>query len=204
MQVMKEINDLYGFKVIHNKEDENYEILGFPHFPQETKQSKKLYYQLEKENFKKRNIQFPIQLNITERIVEIDYNSIEFFTIRDLFNAIYKDKNRFINTDTFFKVNLVYENKKSFLSIIYYTISDDGDTTIFNIHNLLDFVFINYDTKKFTKKFIKPRRLKYGENPNDIEHIPLLPLLWLDYDKKNNLKYFTHFKLIEDDTKLPF
>lgn len=204
VKVMKERNELYGFKVIHNKEDKNYEILGFPHFPQVTKQSKKLYFQLEKENFKKRNIQFPIQLKITERIVEIDYNSIEFFTIRDLFNVINKDKNRFIHTDTFFKVNLVYENKKSYLSIIYYTIGDEGDTTILNIHDLLDFVFITYDTKKFTKKFIKPRRLKYGENPNDIEHIPLLPLLWLDYDKKYNLKYFTHFKLIEDDTKLPF
>ena len=152
----------------------------------------------------KRNIQFPIKLDITERIVEIEYDFIDFFSIEELFDIIEKDKNRFINTDTFFKVKLVYENKKSIISIIYYTISNTGTTEIKNINDLLDFVFIHYDTKKITKKFIKPRMKKYGEFPNDVEHIPILPLLWLDYDENYNLKYFTHFKLIKNNRKLPF
>lgn len=201
---MELTNDLYGFNVIHQKDKGIYEILNFPHFPDETSQSKKLYYELEKENFNRRNINFPLRLNITERIVEIDYKVIAFFTIRELFNLIEKDKNRFINTDTFFKVNLVYENKKCILSVIYYTISNNGSTTINNLNDLLDFTFIKYNKKKFSKKFIKPRKKKYGDTPNDIEHIPLLPILWLDFDEFNNLKFFEHFELIENDQELPF
>lgn len=201
---MKRVKDLCGFPVFHNEEEKIYEVLGFPHFPQETKQSRQFYYQLEKDNFNKRYFQFPIQFNITERIVEIKYENIEFITLQDIYDIIEKDKNRFINTDTFFKVDLVYENKICVLSILYYTICDNGTTTIQNIYDLLDFTFIKYNTKKFTKKFIKPRMKKYGNIPNDIEHIPLLPLLWLDYDENYNLIYFNHFKLIEDDKKLPF
>lgn len=201
---MKRVKDLCGFPVFHNEEEKIYEILDFPHFPQETKQSRQFYYQLEKDNFNKRYFQFPIKFNITERIVEIKYENIEFITLQDIYDIIEKDKNRFINTDTFFKVDLVYENKICVLSILYYTICDNGTTTIQNIYDLLDFTFIKYNTKKFTKKFIKPRMKKYGNIPNDIEHIPLLPLLWLDYDENYNLIYFNHFKLIEDDKKLPF
>jgi hypothetical protein len=201
---MKRVKDLCGFPLFHNEEEKIYEVLDFPHFPQETKQSRQFYYQLEKDNFNKRYFQFPIQFNITERIVEIKYENIEFITLQDIYDIIEKDKNRFINTDTFFKVDLVYENKICVLSILYYTICDNGTTTIQNIYDLLDFTFIKYNTKKFTKKFIKPRMKKYGNIPNDIEHIPLLPLLWLDYDKNYNLIYFNHFKLIENDKKLPF
>lgn len=201
---MKTVEDLYGFRVFHNEKEKIYEILEFPHFPQETKQSQQLYFRIESENFTKRHFQFPIKLNITERIVEIKYENIEFITLRDIYDVIEKDKNRFINTDTFFKVELVYENKICILSILYYTICDNGTTTIQNIHDLLDFTFIKYNTKKFTKKFIKPRIKKYGNNPRDIEHIPLLPLLWLDYDENYNLIYFNHFQLIDDDKNLPF
>lgn len=201
---MKRVEDLYGFPVFHNEEEKRYEILEFPHFPQDTKQSKQLYFQIERENFIKRNFEFPIKLNITERIVEIKYENIEFITLQDIYDIIEKDKNRFINTDTFIKVELVYENKTCILSILYYTICDNGSTTIQNIHDLLDFTFIKYNTKKFTKKFIKPRMKKYGNIPNDIEHIPLLPLMWLDYDENYNLIYFNHFKMIKDDENLPF
>jgi hypothetical protein len=201
---MKRVKDLCGFPVFHNEEEKIYEILDFPHFPQETKQSRQFFYQMEKDNLNKRYFQFPIQFNITERIVEIKYENIEFITLQDIYDIIEKDKNRFINTDTFFKVDLVYENKICVLSILYYTICDNGTTTIQNIYDLLDFTFIKYNTKKFTKKFIKPRMKKYGNIPNDIEHIPLLPILWLDYDENYNLIYFNHFKLIEDDKKLPF
>jgi hypothetical protein len=201
---MTRVKDLYGFPVFHNEKEKICEILDFPHFPQETKQSRQFYFQLEKDNFNKRDFQFPLQINITERIVEIKYDNIEFITLPEIYDIIEKDKNRFINTNTFFKVDLVYENKICVLSILYYTICDNGTTTIQNIYDLLDFTFIKYNTKKFTKKFIKPRMKKNGNIPNDIEHIPLLPLLWLDYDENYNLIYFNHFKLIEDDKKLPF
>ena len=64
---MKRVEDLYGFPVFHNEEEKRYEILEFPHFPQDTKQSKQLYFQIERENFIKRNFEFPIKLNVTER-----------------------------------------------------------------------------------------------------------------------------------------
>lgn len=201
---MRKLFDLYGFKVIQGQDKKSVKILNFPHFPQETKQSRKFHYELEKYNFTTRNIQFPIKLDITERKFEVDYGSIDFFTLQELFNIIEIDKDRFINTVTFFKVKLVYENKKSIISIIYYNINSNGNLTIQDINELLDFTFIHYDKKRFTKKFINPRIKKYGEFPNDVEQIPLLPLLWLDYDENNNLKYFNHFQLIDDDRNLPF
>ena len=95
---MKREKNLYGFPVFHNEEEKIYEILDFPHFPQETKQSRQLYNQLEKDNFNKRCFQFPLQINITERIVEIKYENIEFITLMDIYDIIEKDKNRFIGS----------------------------------------------------------------------------------------------------------
>lgn len=197
---MKKIDKLEGFEVEYCDDNKNVIIKKFPHFPQKTSSSKKLYQNIEKINFEEKEIMFPIKLNITERLVDIEYDKIDFFTIEDLFDLIVRDKNRFINTKTFFKVELVYKNKKtSQLSIYYYTIKEEGETIINNIENLLDFVFVEYDIEKFTKKFIKPRKKKYGNSIIDIEYIPLLPLLWLDYDENNDLIYFNHFKLIEND-----
>jgi hypothetical protein len=84
------------------------------------------------------------------------------------------------------------------LSITYYTLTDNGSKTIENINELLDFIFIHYDTKKFTKKFKQKRIEKKIQIPNDIEYIPLIPLLWLDFDEFGNLKYFEHFQEIEE------
>lgn len=197
---MKKIDKLEGFEVEYCDDNKNVIIKKFPHFPQKTSSSKKIYQNIEKINFEEKEIMFPIKLNITERLVDIEYDKIDFFTIEDLFDLIVRDKNRFINTKTFFKVELVYKNKKtSQLSIYYYTIKEEGETIINNIENLLDFVFVEYDIEKFTKKFIKPRKKKYGNSIIDIEYIPLLPLLWLDYDENNDIIYFNHFKLIEND-----
>lgn len=201
---MRKIDELFGFKVLHNQEEKNYEIFDVPIFPQETIQSKRLYSEIERYNFLTRDVNFPLKLDITERVVEVEKKVIEFFSMRDLFNVIERDKNRFINTDTFLKVNLVYENKKSILTIIYYTISSEGTTEISSLDKLQDFIFITFNKKKFTKKFITPRSSKYGCVCNDIVNIPLIPLLWLDYDSNNNLKYFEHFELIEEDQNLPF
>jgi hypothetical protein len=200
---MKKEKDLFGYKVKHLKDEKKYTILDFPNFPQETMNSRIIFSKIERDNFYERDIHFPIHFNITERIIEIEYKNIEFFTIKDLFRVIEKDKDRFINTDTFFKVKLFYENKCSVLSITYYTITNDGSTTIENINDLLDFIFIYYDKKNFTKKFIKKRIEKNSKIPNDIEYIPLIPLLWLDFDECGNLKYFNHFREIEELT-LPF
>jgi hypothetical protein len=197
---MKKLNKLEGFDVEYCDDKKNVVIKNYPHFPQKTSSSKKLYQNIEKINFEEKEIMFPIKLIITERLVDIENNKIDFFTIEDLFNLIVRDKNRFINTKTFFKVELDYKNENtSQLSIYYYTIQEEGETIIKNIENLLDFVFVEYDMVKFTKKFIEPRKKKYGNSIIDIEYIPLLPLLWLDYDENNNLIYFNHFKLIEND-----
>ena len=149
---MRKIDELFGFKVLHNQEEKNYEIFDVPIFPQETIQSKRLYSEIERYNFLTRDVNFPLKLDITERVVEVEKKVIEFFSMRDLFNVIERDKNRFINTDTFLKVNLVYENKKSILTIIYYTISSEGTTEISSLDKLQDFIFITFNKKKFTIK----------------------------------------------------
>jgi hypothetical protein len=189
---MKNKVKLMGFNFEYLEDEKKYEILDFPDFPQETKQSKVLFNEIEKTKFYNRNILFPIKLDITQRVKELKYKGIENFTFLDLFDLIVEDKDRFLNTDTFFKVQLTYENKLCVISITYYTICENGTSKIDNIDELLEFIFVYYDRKKFTKKFKKNTK-KIFDIPNEIEYIPVLPLQWLEYDECENLLYFQEF-----------
>ena len=190
----------YGFKIKLDKIKEIGIISDLPSFPQETNNSKELFEKLEDINFSYRNVIFPFKVTILNRIKDIELDNVEEFSIRDLYEIIKKDSHRFVNTDTFFKVGFGIRNNRYIeLSIHYYTIDKEGETEIQSFENLLEYISVDFDVKKIKKKIINPRKSKYGKPPIDIEHIPLLPLLWLEYDENNELIYFNHFKLIEDN-----
>ena len=198
-----EIDDLYGFKVKHKKEEMVYEILDIPPFPQQNILSKKLYNEIEKVNFNYRKIEFPINLVINEIVKEIEYDKIKNFTFLDIHKLIQDDKNKFINSNTFVKIQLTYENKICKLSFFYYTIKENGNFIFNSIDDLIDFIFITYDKKIFTKKFIKVGKTKFKNIPNYIEFIPNIPLQWLEFDEKNDLIYFDFFVKNQINIKNP-
>ena len=198
-----EIDDLYGFKVKHKKEEMVYEILDIPPFPQQNILSKKLYNEIEKVNFNYRKIEFPINLVINEIVKEIEYDKIKNFTFLDIHKLIQDDKNKFINSNTFVKIQLTYEIKICKISFFYYTIQENGNFIFNSIDDLIDFIFITYDKKIFTKQFIKVDKKKFKNIPNYIEFIPNIPLQWLEFDEKNDLIYFDFFVKNQINIKNP-
>ena len=198
-----EIDDLYGFKVKHKKEEMVYEILDIPPFPQQNILSKKLYNEIEKVNFNYRKIEFPINLVINEIVKEIEYDKIKNFTFLDIHKLIQDDKNKFINSNTFVKIQLTYENKICKISFFYYTIQENGNFIFNSIDDLIDFIFITYDKKIFSQKFIKFDKKKFKNIPNYIEFIPNIPLQWLEFDEKNDLIYFDFFVKNQINIKNP-
>jgi hypothetical protein len=188
---------------IYNEIDVNkFGISNFPCFPYKETENRFVFNQLEIKNFNKKDIPFPLRIELIERIVDIYNNNIEFFTLRNLFDIIEKDKNRFINTNTFLKIELDYINQiKSRLSIKYYTIKDDGDFMVCSFEELFNIISPEFNSKKFLKKIIKKRKEKYDNIPYDVEFIPILPILWLEYDENNNLIYFKHFSDLKNEFK---
>lgn len=192
---MEELINLMGFDIHYRTDDGNYEITNFPEFPQETEKSKMFFKIIDKSKFYDRNIQFPNRLNLIQEVYEIDYNLFNKFNLDELFEFIKKHKNRFINTDTFFKVKLDYENNKCVFTINFYTISEDGLIFVENINELIDIISIEHDIEKFSEKFKDISSREDINIPNEIEYIPILPLIWLDFDENNDLIYFEGFKI---------
>ena len=196
---MEKAEDVYGFKVnlLEGLNDEKwYEITEYPNFPQESRNSMDLYNELEKDNLQGRNVVFPLKLDITITTMGLDSQTAQYFSIGGIIKLLDRDKDLFVHTDTFFKVKLVYDQDLPILSIIYYTICETGSRSISSLDELLDLTFIDYDTDQFTKDRIEEFE-KAGVNFNEIEHIPIIPLLWMQFNDDNSLKDILHLTLIE-------
>ena len=196
--------DLKKFDVNFKENQKVYELDNFPNFPDDTKESKKVFNHMEIMNFMSKNIEFPIKVDILERIKDIRYKDITCFTLRDLFDIIKLDSSKFVNTNTFFKIHLEYKNKICVFKIIYYTICDDGMNTIKNTNELLETTKTHFRKKKFIKKFVESKKMKNQFCPNYLEYIPLIPLSWLEYDDNNELNYIDYFQMTEDNEDYPF
>ena len=201
---MKDLKEFLGFKIEYKDNQNLYELSDFPNFPDDTPQSKKIFDSLEISNFNKRSMQFPIKVNIIQKIKDVKYKDVKCFTLRDLYNVIKSDEELFINTNTFFKVHLEYENKVCVFSIFYFTISEDGANFIKNADVLLETIEAHYRKKKFLKKFVENKKFKKSNCPNYLQYIPLIPLSWLEYNKNNELCYIEYFEALEKNIELPF
>lgn len=201
---MRNLDDILGFKVHYIGAEDLYEIKEFPNFPDDTPQAKYVFDGLEFRNFNYKNIKLPAKVNITQRVKTFKYEDILCFTFRDLFDIIKLDENQFMNTQTFIKTHLEYKNKMCILTIKYYTIDENGTHIIRNKKDLLKVAKIRFNKKIYTSKFKTNKKLKKSYCHNYLEYIPIIPLLWLDYDENNQLPFLDYFKIIEDNMNLPF
>jgi len=204
MVVMKDTKEFLGFKVEYKDRQNLYELSDFPNFPDDTPQSKKIFNDIEILSFKTRNIEFPIKVNIIQRIKDIRNKDIKCFTLTDLYKIIELDEHLFINTDTFFKIHLEYKDHVCVFSIIYYTICDEGANIIKSRDELLEVTKVHFNKKKFLKKFVENKKLEKYNCINYLKYIPLIPLSWLEYDNNNDLKYISYFEALENNLELPF
>ncbi len=201
---MLKIEDLIGFKLEYKENQKRYELSGLPQFPDDTPQSKKFFDEFEIVNFMSKNIEFPIKVDIIQRIKDIRYKDVKCFTFRNLYKIIKLDEHLFVNTNTFFKIHLEYENGVCVFSIIYYTIKENGTNIIKNTDDLLEITKTHFRKKKFLKKFVENKKLNKLNCPNFLEYIPSIPLQWLEYNQNNELNYIEYFEALENNLELPF
>lgn len=188
---MENYNYYNGYKVV-KVENKNFKYLDdFPEFPNNDIRSKTTFQDVERVILEEKNIKFPIKFNITERIVKMNIDNEEYFSLTGIKNLIYKDLHLFRNTTTCLKIRIDYEEDKPILKIIYYTIdNDNGLNSCLSLEKFLNFIFINYDLKLWTEK-----RVDYLENVvklnfKEIKQIPIFPVQWLDFDEDGNLIEF--------------
>ncbi len=180
-----------GFVIVRNLINDEYFIDNFPPFPNKNRKSKEIFQSVEKLILLERDILFPFKFNITERVVKLSLDTEEDFSIKGILNLIERDKHLFINTDTFFKIKFSYEDNYPFLKIIYYTIdNDNGLISCSSFEMLLHIIFINYNTKQFTKKRVDFLKNEVKLNMDEIRQIPLIPVQWLNFDSEGNLSEF--------------
>lgn len=193
---MKEHFYLNGYEFIKDN-NINY-IDNFPEFPNKNSRSKKTFQTLERIILTEKELEFPLNFNITERVVELHEDTSIYFSTLGLKKLIDRDKEIFKDTKTFFKIKISWVSNVVVLVITYYTIDNQkGLINCFSLNDMLDNIFINYNTKQFTTK--RNEYLKKFPNLkiDEIKQIPIIPVRWLDDNIDNYLSDLINMNLIE-------
>ena len=179
-------------------DDSIYYFNDYPDFPNQTKKSKKIFQSLERIILKQKLIWYPSKFNITERVVQLDDQTREFFSFSGIRKLIDRDKSLFVDTNTFFKLKISFVDNITELKIIYYTINNDkGLIDCVSSDMMLDIIFIRYKVFQFTPRRVEVLTNRFNLNMNEIRQIPIIPVQWLNFDENGNLIDFPNFKMIE-------
>ena len=183
---MKEHFYLNGYEFIKDN-NINY-IDNFPEFPNKNSRSKKTFQTLERIILTEKELEFPLNFNITERVVELHEDTSIYFSTLGLKKLIDRDKEIFKDTKTFFKIKISWVSNVVVLVITYYTLDNQkGLINCFSLDDMLDNIFINYNTKQFTTKRIEYLKKFPKLKIDEIKQIPIIPVRWLDDNIDNYL-----------------
>ncbi len=195
---MEYVREYNGYKIFKVEKENLLYLDKFPEFPNKDNRSKSTFQDVERIILNEKKLEFPIKFNITERVVKLNIDTEEYFSLTGINNLISKDLQLFKNTTTCFKIRIDYEENKPTLKLIYYTIdNENGLNNCLSLERFLNFIFINYDLKLWTKE-----RVDYLENVvqlnfKEIKQIPIFPVQWLDFDEEGNLKEFPNIRCID-------
>ena len=138
---MKKIIKVNGYKMV--EDGSKYYIDNFPSFPNQKENSKIIFQSLERNILNEKTIHFPIKLIKTERFLKLSKETEKYFSVSGLINFIQKEKRLFTNTETFFKLEISYNNNDLELKVIYYTIDNEkGLTSCKSLKDLLELICI--------------------------------------------------------------
>lgn len=200
---MKKLEPLFGFDVNYD-ENGNIEINDVKQFPQESKNSKKLYDRLELLKIEESEIKFPVMLK--KWTVSINPNNketiINYFKISGIKKVVEENKSKLFGKTTFVKGAIQYEKKCKYpnLNIYFFQVVNDGGEEIIDAFDLIAYSEIKYATKQFTKKRIAD--LEKLINTEELLRISYLPIELIRFDDFGNIK---DFKLHQLNTiNLPF
>jgi hypothetical protein len=200
---MKKLQPLFGFDVNYD-DNGNVEINDVKQFPQESKNSQKLYDRLELLKIEDSGIIFPIMLKkwiIT--INPINYETImDYFRISGIKKVIEENKSKLVGKTTFVKGAVQYEKKCKYpnLNIHFYEVVNEGGDEVINIFDMIEYCKIQYNIKRFTPKRISD--LEKLVNTEELLRIPYLPVELIQFDEFGNILDFNLHKI--NSINLPF
>jgi hypothetical protein len=200
---MRKLEPLFGFDVNYD-ENGNIEINDVKQFPQESKNSQKLFDRLELLKIEESGVKFPLMLK--KWTVTISPNNketiMEYFRISGIKKVVEENKSKLIGKTTFVKGAVQYEKKCKFpnLNIYFFQVVNENGELIVDEFDMLDYCEIKYSIKQFTKKRLDD--LEKLINTEELLRISYLPIELIRFDDFGNIK---DFKLHQLNTiNLPF
>ena len=196
---MKTIPSLFGFKATKNEEDCTISIDNNCTFPQISDECKLLYQAIERMLIAEEELNYPLKIEEWNLIIEPTNENIEKYYSLDGFKLfIDENKDKFIETITFYKPEIVYVNDEDDLPYIifhFYKVSYEGELNILTTFDFSDNCFISY---KFTNQFNARRIEKLidsGINEILIQYIPMFPVEIIKFNEYGDIKDFRHQEL---------
>lgn len=200
---MKKLQPLFGFDVNYD-ENGNVEINDVKQFPQESKNSQKLYDRLELLKIEDSGIIFPVMLKkSTISINPINDETImDYFRISGIKKVIEENKSKLVGKTTFVKGAVQYEKKCKYpnLNIHFYEVVNEGGDEVINIFDMIEYCKIQYNIKQFTPKRISD--LEKLVNTEELLRIPYLPVELIQSDEFGNILDFNLHRI--NSINLPF
>jgi hypothetical protein len=203
---MKEIDTLFSFPINYDEEG-NVEINNLPNYPQENKNSQKLYERLELLKIDESGLSFPTRLKKWTVIINpINKETIiKYFKIDGIKMVVEENKSKLKDKITFVKPQILYNKKAKYPNLIihFYQVDDEDGVFIIDEFDLIDYTQIIYtNTKQFTAKRIIA--LEQYVNCLELLQIPLIPIEMVKFDEDNKIIKFESHELSKKASELPF
>jgi hypothetical protein len=191
----KDFKKKYGYDIVFDEDKTTCIIINTPLYPQTSKKSRKLYRVLEQVSLIEGNAQFPATIKYTQ--LEKEGNEVSMYS-EFHFDGIYqllKEEKLNPKNLTYLKPEIYYPDRTSKLPNLIlnlYEFDENGFFEIEDEYEFLDFSFVYYKTKQFTKKRIELMK-EMGLKTNEIVQLPALPLILLEFDDYGILKPISCF-----------
>lgn len=203
---MKKLKPLFGFEC-RLDDDGLVEVDIECEFPEDNSNCLKFFRQLEKQKIIDSKIDFPIRLihwtvtiNPTDRFTIMNY-----FTIDGLKKIVEEHKSKLIGKTTFVKPQVEYNKKVKYpnLNLHFYQVSDEVGMMIFDIDDMIESCFIQYEnTKQFTAKRLAD--LEPYVNPMELQIMSFLPMELVRFNTNGEIDDFQQHLLAKKSVELPF
>lgn len=196
---MKKLPSLFGFEVSKNEEDGTVEIDVNCTFPEISNECRKLYQTIEIVLIKEEQLKYPLKIEEWTSIIEpTNENIIKYYSVDGFKLFIEENKDKFIDTFTFYKPEIVYVNDEDDLPNIifhFYNVNHKGELNINNPFDFSDNCFISYkNTNQFTDSRIE-KLINSGINEILIQYVPMFPVEIIKFNEHGELLNFRHQEL---------
>lgn len=196
---MKIIPSLFGFEATKNEEDCTISIDNNCTFPQNSDECKQLYQAIERMLIAEEELNYPLKIEEWNLIIEpTNENILKYYSLDGFKLFIDENKDKFIDTITFYKPEIVYVNDEVDLPNIifhFYNVSYEDDLNILCTLDFSDNCFIYYkNTNQFTASRIE-KLIDSGVNEILLQYIPMFPMEIIKFNENGDTINFRHQEL---------